>query len=61
MSMRTICLAMDLTIGRPVCCYRLDEPAFAATIRWILEGVAEGSIIYADCATADGRFRIRRR
>ena len=59
--MRTICLAMDLTIGRPVCCYRLGEAAFDETIRWILEGVADGAIIYADCATPDGRFRIRRR
>lgn len=61
MNMRTICLAMDLTIGRPLCCYRLDEPAFAEAIHWILAGVADGSITYADCTTADGRFRIRRR
>ena len=61
MSMRTICLSMDLSVGRPFCCYRLDEAAFAKAIASILQGVADGSITYADCATADGRFRIRRR
>jgi hypothetical protein len=59
--MRTICLSMDLSSGRPVCCYRLDEQGFAGTIRAILEGVADGSIAFADCAAPDGRFRIRRR
>ena len=59
--MRTICLALDISIGRPVCCYRLDEAAFTDAVPSILEGLRNGSIAYADCATADGRFRIRRR
>jgi hypothetical protein len=52
---------MDLSSGRPVCCYRLDERAFARAIRSILDGVADGSIVYADCNAPEGRFRIRRR
>ena len=59
--MCNICLAIDLSSGRPVCCYALDERAFASVIRSILEGVEDGSIAYADCAAPAGRFWIRRK
>jgi hypothetical protein len=59
--MRTVCLAMDLSIGRPVCCYSLDDRAFAASIRSIVLSVADGSLAYVEWAAPDGRFRIKRR
>lgn len=59
--MCTLRLAMDLSSGRPVCSYALDERAFASVIRSIVQGVADGSIVYAEWAAPEGRFRIRRR
>ena len=59
--MRTVCLAMDLTLGRPVCCYSLDERAFAASIRSIVQSVADRSLAYAEWAGPEGRYRIKRR
>jgi hypothetical protein len=52
---------MDLSSGRPVCSYALDDRAFASVIRSIVQGVADGSIAYADWAAPEGHFRIRRR
>jgi hypothetical protein len=59
--MRTVCLAMDLSSGRPICCYSLDERAFAAAIGWIIQSVADGSLTYAEWAAPDGHLRIKRR
>jgi hypothetical protein len=59
--MRTVCLAMDLRLARPVCCYILDERAFTTSIRSIVQSVADGSLAYAEWATPDGRFRIKRK
>ncbi len=59
--MCTVRLAMDLSSGRPVCSYALNDRAFASVIWLIVQGVADGSIAYAEWAAPDGRFRIRRR
>lgn len=59
--MRTVCLAMNLSLGRPVCCYNLDERAFASSIRSIVQSVADGSLAYAESTAPDGHFRIKRK
>jgi hypothetical protein len=59
--MCTLRLALDLSSGRPVCSYDLNDQAFASVIRSIVQGVADGSIAYADWAVPDGHFRIRRK
>jgi hypothetical protein len=56
-----VCLATDLTLGRPVICHALDERTFLSALPAILRGLAEGVITSADCTSPDGRFRIRRR
>jgi hypothetical protein len=59
-AMRTVCLAMNLTFGRPVCCYSVDEQVFAASIGSIAQGVADGLLVYAEWVAPDGHFRIKR-
>jgi hypothetical protein len=54
------CVAINLSVGRPVHCYSLDERAFASSIPSVVQSIADGSLAYAEWTAPDGHFRIKR-